>query len=176
MAKSPPIATVQQPPKLPRLSKNQKIQKRPLLHPAIASPHRSSTTQKAIYISSSSSFIATIKRVRKLLSHIESRSSSSIDFKQHSDAVLKQIEADVEKGKSRGREEEVVLKATGKAIEKCLRLAVWWLGQADVRVVVRTGSVGAVDDVVNKDDGEVGEEEGSRVRRTSCLEVGISLR
>jgi ribonuclease P/MRP protein subunit POP7 len=38
---------------------------------------------------------------------------------------------------------------------------------------VRTGSVGAVDDVVVKEGEEEGEEMGSRVRRVSCLEVGV---
>ena len=89
--------------------------------------------------------------------------------------MLQQIGDSIGKGKGRG--EEVVLKATGKAIEKCLRLAIWWMGQGDVKVMVRTGSVGAIDDVVSVGDGcDEAEEEGSRVRRTSCLEVGISLR
>ncbi len=77
-----------------------------------------------------------------------------------------------EGGKKGGpREEEVILKATGKAIEKLLRMAVWWRGQKGIRVSVRTGSAGAVDDVLGAD----GEEEGSRVRRVSCLEVRVGL-
>lgn len=68
----------------------------------------------------------------------------------------------------------MLLKGTGKAIEKVLGMVVYWQGQEDVEVRVRTGSVGAVEDVVEKGNGEeVGE---SRVRRVSCLEVGISLR
>jgi len=67
-----------------------------------------------------------------------------------------------------------MLKGTGKAIEKVLGMVVYWLGQEDVEVRVRTRSVGAVDDVVEKgSEEEVGE---SRLRRVSCLEVGISLR
>jgi ribonuclease P/MRP protein subunit POP7 len=68
------------------------------------------------------------------------------------------------------------LKATGKAIEKLLGLVVHFQSQEDVKVVVRTGSVGAVDDIVNKESVDGEEEEGSQVRRTSMLEVGISLR
>ena len=67
------------------------------------------------------------------------------------------------------------MKATGKAIEKLLSLVLHFQGQDDVKVVVRTGSVGAIDDIVNK-DGTDEEEEGSQIRRTSTLEVGISLR
>lgn len=72
-----------------------------------------------------------------------------------------------------GRGEEVVIKGTGKAIEKVLQLALYWQGQRDVKVEVRTGSVGAVDDVVSKDGEDVGE--NSRVRRVSCLEIGVRL-
>lgn len=43
--------------------------------------------------------------------------------------------------------EEVILKATNRAIEKTLGLAVFFQGQDDVRVRLRTGSVGAVDDI-----------------------------
>jgi ribonuclease P/MRP protein subunit POP7 len=41
-----------------------------------------------------------------------------------------------------------------------------------VEVRVRTASVGAVDDVVDREGGETGE---SRVRRASVLEVGVRL-
>lgn len=76
------------------------------------------------------------------------------------------------KGKN-GVGEEVILKATGKAVERLMGVAAWFQGEeggGKYRVVVRTGSVGAVDDVV----GEEGEE-GSQVRRVSCLEVGVSF-
>ncbi len=75
-------------------------------------------------------------------------------------------------GGSKAREEEVVMKATGRAVEKLLRLAVHFQGEEGLRVQVRTGSVGAVDDVVDEAGDETGE---SRVRRTSCLEVGVRL-
>jgi ribonuclease P/MRP protein subunit POP7 len=76
-------------------------------------------------------------------------------------------------GKVGVREEEVIVKATGKAIERCLQVGLWAMQQEDLRVEVRTGSVGAVDDVVEV--GEGGEVE-SRVRRVSCLEVRVRLR
>jgi len=77
--------------------------------------------------------------------------------------------------------EEVLVKATGKAIEKALRVALFFQGQEDCVVRLRTGSVGAVDDVFVEEGDADGEEEGedfpeTRVRRTSMLEVGISLR
>jgi ribonuclease P/MRP protein subunit POP7 len=90
--------------------------------------------------------------------------------KRSEQAVLNAIEEGV---KDKARKEEVLLKATGKAIEKALALAVWFQGQDDVEVVVRTSSVGAVDDIIVL-NGE--EEDTSRVRRTSSLEVAIKLR
>lgn len=66
----------------------------------------------------------------------------------------------------------MVLKATGKAIERLLQVALFFEEEEGVKVEIRTGSVGAVDDVVEKDGGETGE---SRVRRASCLEVGVRL-
>lgn len=66
------------------------------------------------------------------------------------------------------------MKGTGKAIEKVLQLALYWQQQEDVMVQIRTGSVGAIDDVVEAEGGtETGE---SRVRRVSCLELGVTLR
>jgi len=89
--------------------------------------------------------------------------------------MLDQIRADIE----RASKEEVVMKGTGKAIEKVLQLALWFQGREEYKITIRTGSVGAVDDVVRVGDvGEAAEEvvEETRVRRTSSLEVGVSLR
>lgn len=120
-----------------------------------------------------------MKRVQKLLGHIEARSTPHVKLTKNGDKeILKAIREGIEESRKGG--EEVVMKATGKAIEKALQLALWFQGQEDVVVKIRTGSVGAVDDVVMKDDG--GDEEGegeveqSRVRRASVLEVGVSLR
>lgn len=165
-------------------SPDQKIQKRPLLHAPITDPRRGASSPKIVYISASSSFIATVKRVQKLLSYVEDRAAGPLSIAGGDKKLLRDIEAGIKgKGKdgdtkSKAREEEVVMKATGKAIEKLLRLAIWWQGQDGVVVRIRTGSVGAVDDVVERGEGGEGEGivEESRVRRTSCLEVGVRLR
>jgi ribonuclease P/MRP protein subunit POP7 len=83
-------------------------------------------------------------------------------------------------GEARAKE-EVLVKATGKAIEKALRVALFFQEQEDCLVRLRTGSVGAVDDILVQEGDADGEGEGedvpeTRVRRTSMLEVGISLR
>ena len=88
------------------------------------------------------------------------------------------------KGKGKGRE-EVVLKATNRAIENVLGLALYFQGQDDCTVRLRTGSVGVVDDVVERDglvdgggEGEEEEEElpESRIRKCSVVEVAITLK
>lgn len=86
------------------------------------------------------------------------------------------------KGKGKGRE-EVVLKATNRAIENVLGLALYFQGQDDCTVRLRTGSVGVVDDVVERDGvvdgGGEGEEEElpeSRVRNCSVVEAAITLK
>ena len=95
--------------------------------------------------------------------------------------------------------EEVLLKATNKAIEKVLGLALYFQGQEDCRVRLRTASVGVVDDIVEVkkpklrrkkgdaevggndpemdiDEGEDGEElPETQIRKLSVVEVGISL-
>ena len=48
--------------------------------------------------------------------------------------------------------EEVLLKATGKAIEKVLGLGLFFQGQEDLKVSLRTGGVGAIDDIVEVDE------------------------
>jgi ribonuclease P/MRP protein subunit POP7 len=68
-----------------------------------------------------------------------------------------------------GPQEEVVVKATGRAIEKALNIALYFQKQDDCKAVLRTGEVGAVDDI------EVDGEESARVRKASVLEVGITL-
>lgn len=51
------------------------------------------------------------------------------------------------------RPEEVLIKATGKAIAKAMNLALFFQQQKDCAVVVRTGSVHAIDDIEVKRDG-----------------------
>ena len=88
---------------------------------------------------------------------------------------------------STGKEpEEVVLKATGRAIQNVLGLALFFQGQDDCRVRLRTGTVDVVDDIVESEtpqgpEMEAGEDEEeelpeSRVRKASFVEVAITLK
>ena len=54
-----------------------------------------------------------------------------------------------------GGGEAVVLKATGKAITKVMELGLWFQQREDVYAVrMRTGSVGAIDDITMDEDGD----------------------
>lgn len=90
-----------------------------------------------------------------------------------------------------GGEEVVVLKGAGRAVERCLQVGMKLMGEADLRVRLRTGSVGAVDDLVVdeevgggdgvEDAGGEGEEEveevpEARMRQVSFVEVVVGLR
>lgn len=95
--------------------------------------------------------------MRKLLALINKRTIGKVDLSDAKSDKAR-LRALGEAGKERGKEpEEVILKATNRAIEKALGMAIFFQGQADVRVRLRTGSVGAVDDVV-VDEGRVGKE------------------
>lgn len=63
--------------------------------------------------------------------------------------------------------EEVTLKATGKAIVRALEIGCYFIEQGGERVMVRTGTVEVVDDVVDKVDWGGGEEgvEGEQKKR-----------
>ena len=91
---------------------------------------------------------------------------------------LRRLTQKVEEGTSK-KTEEVLLKGTGRAIERVLGMALYFQGQQDCLVRIRTGSVGVVDDIV-QGDGE--NAEGSedlpetRVRKTSVVEIAITLK
>lgn len=70
-----------------------------------------------------------------------------------------------ERGEGEGgvgfKEEEVVVKATGKAIQKALGVGLWFQGREGYGVLIRTGTVRAIDDVeVAEDEEGGGVEEG----------------
>jgi ribonuclease P/MRP protein subunit POP7 len=142
------------------------ITKRPLLRPAIASPYASSSAQKVVYVSARTPFMSAIKRVEKLLRLADKRDVQTAtthaqknkrkrrrDGEGGEDEVMA-VARGVEKEKDRKRQaggvsgEEVLVKGTGKAISKAMEVGAWFL-QRDTEFVVRikTGSVGAVDDV-----------------------------
>ena len=133
-------------------------------------------------------FISAVKRVRKLLDEIDKRSMGKIDLVDGKGTDNQKLRRLGERtNASKGKEpEEVVLKATSKAIQNVLGLALFFQGQDDCKVRLSTGTVGLVDDIVESAAAEAavtidaGHEEEelpeSRVRKASFVEVAISLR
>jgi ribonuclease P/MRP protein subunit POP7 len=142
------------------------ITKRPLLRPAIASPYASSSAQKVVYVSARTPFMSAIKRVEKLLRLADKRDVQTATTHAQKNKRKRRRDDDgaedevmavargVEEEKDRKRRaggvsgEEVLVKGTGKAISKAMEVGTWFL-QRDTEFVVRikTGSIGAVDDV-----------------------------
>lgn len=132
-------------------------------------------------------FISAVKRVRKLLGEIDKRSMGKVDLVEGRGSDKQKLRKLGERtNASTGKEpEEVVLKATNRAIQNVLGLALFFQGQDDCRVRLRTGTVGVVDDIVESAipkgaaTVEVEEEEEelpeSRVRKASFVEVAITL-
>ncbi|MCJ1308286.1 hypothetical protein MMC25_001939 [Agyrium rufum] len=194
--KSPP-KTEYKPTKLQRLPSNARIEKRPILHPAIPSPYTNSQNPKVVYISTKTPFVSAVKRVRKLLSLMEKRNMGKIDLVDGPGMDKQKLKA---LGKRSKRSEEVLLKATSRAIEKALSLGLYFQGQGDCRIRIRTGGVSVIDDIVQKEDLGNKEDEKeveetsmatedptsesatemelpeSRIRQASTIEIGISLR
>lgn len=162
-----------------------RVQKRPIMHPPIPSPYAGADQPKVIYVSSKTPFISTVKRVRKLLSLIEKRSMGKVDLisgKGGDKEKLRALDTDGA-SKTKGRE-EVVLKATNRAIETALNLALFFQKQEDLTVRFRTGTVSVVDDIVKvastaeEAEGDDQEEDvqETQVRKICMLEVAITLK
>lgn len=91
--------------------------------------------------------------MRSLLTLIDKRAvgkSDLIDGKGSDKSKLKTIEKALESRKGKGTE-EVTLKGTGRAIEKVLALGLYFQGQDDCRIRLRTGTVGVIDDIVEEE-------------------------
>ncbi|KAK4964882.1 hypothetical protein LTR66_012214 [Elasticomyces elasticus] len=153
--------------KLPKLPPNTRVQKRPLLRPAIPSPYAGASSEKVVYISSRTPFMSAVKRAQKLLhladkravqsqtnlyrnnSRKRKRGSRDAGTAREDCDGIDEIAALVEQRRRDG--EKVVLKATGKAIEKALGIGLWFQSKEEYRVRITTGSVGAIDDIVELD-------------------------
>lgn len=156
-----------------RLPPNARVQKRPIIHAPIASPYAGAAVQKVVYVSSKTPFMSAVKRVKKLLLHVEKRATQSVDMIKRGDKEgLKRLaDASDKLGKDR---EEVLVKASGKAMAKAISVGEWFSNkEKDVpcNVEVRSSNVSVVDDIVEVDreesDGEIEAEES-----TTSLQAG----
>ncbi|KAL9114924.1 MAG: hypothetical protein Q9227_001167 [Pyrenula ochraceoflavens] len=143
--------------KQPRLPPNVKVQRRPILHPPIANPYAGANVPKVVYVSASTPVMAAVKRTEKLLDHIEKRALQGIKLpeprskdKEHGDFARQ-----LEEASSKVTKEAVYIKASGRAVEKALRIGEWFRRkESGMKVEVKTGSTVVVDDLVEVDEGE----------------------
>ncbi|PLN80695.1 Rpp20 subunit of nuclear RNase MRP and P-domain-containing protein [Aspergillus taichungensis] len=149
-----------------KIPKHARIHKRPIPHPPIASPYAGSTVPKTVYVSTSSPFMAAVKRVQKLLRQAEKRATASVDHanarKRNQQRLALVVPRAGEEEQQQKQKEEVFVKATGRAMEKALAVGRWFeeKGGEEFAVRVSTGSVLVVDDV-EEDEGAKRGEDGS---------------
>lgn len=154
-----------------------RVEKRPLLRPAIASPHAGSQAQKIVYIGTKTPFLSAVKRVEKLLHLADKRLVQGATKlakdgqgrrrrREREDDEIAAIAEAVEevkrdhKRQKRGRNgaeegplEEIVVKGTGKAIAKVLEVGLWFQQREEEYVVkLKTGSVSSIEDVSYEKD------------------------
>jgi ribonuclease P/MRP protein subunit POP7 len=168
-----------------KCSADARIEKRPLLRPPIPPPHANASTPKVVYIQRSTPFMSAVSRVRSLLRKIDQRSGQSARDKTRrakGDRILAAARCTV----AEASREEVVVRGSGRAIEKVLQLAAWFTereASEGVRVKLSTESACAIDDIIlQRSDttpdpapqGDAGQLPESRVRQVSVLEAKIS--
>jgi ribonuclease P/MRP protein subunit POP7 len=155
----------------PRLPPNTTIQRRPLNHAPIASPYAGASVQKVVYVSRSTPLMAAVKRAKGLLTHIEKRAMQDVDITRGKEG-LKKLAAASEALGTNG--EEVVVKASGRAIEQALKVGEWFKskeGELACKVEVRTGSLQVVDDLVEAH----GDEEDGVEEVADCAETDVEF-
>ncbi|CEJ55973.1 hypothetical protein PMG11_02200 [Penicillium brasilianum] len=135
---------------LVKLPKYAKVEKRPIPHAPVASPYAGASVPKIVYVSSGTPFMSAVKRVQKLLRQAEKRATANISLEDGRKTEQQKL---AELAKVAEKQEEVFVKATGRAIEKALNVGKWFEEkEAEYTVRVKTGSVLVVDDVVEDEE------------------------
>ena len=144
MVKAPePASTRTRIKKLRRLPANVRVEKRPLIRPSIPPPNAGKKSAKIVFVGSNTPFVSALQRVKKLLHRIEQREiQSDLALSKHRRPAPRETKLE---------SEPVFIKGTGKSIEKVLGLALA-LQKSDLSVEIRTGTVAAVDDLVEDPD------------------------
>lgn len=106
--------------------------------------------------------MSAVKRVQKLLRQAEKRATAGINLEDTRKTEQQKL---AELSKAADKREEVFLKATGRAIEKALKVGKWFEEkEAEYSVKVNTGSVLVVDDIVEDEDRKEKEEEKKKAQ------------
>jgi ribonuclease P/MRP protein subunit POP7 len=157
---------------LTRIPPTYRIHKRPIPHAPVVSPYAGAHVPKIVYVGSKTPFMSAIKRVQKLLHLAERRAMAPlVDEKakkrrQHTSQQHQHGKRRDQEGGGGGeekvvleeclrklRQEKVLIKATGRAIEKALSLGSWFQEKTqEYEVSIRTGSVCVVDDIVRLEE------------------------
>ncbi|KAK6515352.1 hypothetical protein TWF506_007694 [Arthrobotrys conoides] len=136
------------------LPKNAKLVKRQLPRPL--PPSRLSADPKTVYVSTRSPFVSTVKRVRKALAVFKDQSKVSVASGGRQKRAFQRRQEHSGHNKvgpatataiTDDKSKYVTIKATGKAIEKVLGLGLYFQGQKDTSVEIRTGTIETTDDV-----------------------------
>ncbi|KAL2022960.1 hypothetical protein VTK56DRAFT_4175 [Thermocarpiscus australiensis] len=184
--------------KLPPIPKGSRIQKRPLPYPPpssrarnalppdvrvadpdgyIAPPRAAHTV--VIKVAANATFMSLVKRVRKALENGPQKTKglsltariAALDVRR-SAARSGGPAATTTRGPIQDALDDVVLVATGRAIQKAVDVGGFFTRERDLVVLMRTRTLQAIDDVVVEDE-NADVEDQVRVRNLSCLEVGI---
>lgn len=169
-----------------------KVEKRPLLRPPITSQYANADVPKVVYVSMKTPFMSAVKRVQKLLAQAEKRLAQSAADQvsnrpkySHANDEITDIErVAATMAANKHDQDEIVLKATGKAIAKALSLALWFQQRVEYNVRIETGTVGAIDDIVPPEDAPEDEDQNmkdeeedipeSRIRFASTIQIFVS--
>lgn len=89
--------------------------------------------------------MSALKRVHQLLNHIEKRATQSEVVRLQNRRYKRSYVKD--EVTHEGNKEVVIVKATGKAIDKALGLALFLQEQSEYVIDIRTSSVAAIDDI-----------------------------
>ncbi|KAL2256139.1 hypothetical protein VTK26DRAFT_2123 [Humicola hyalothermophila] len=145
-----------------------------------------------IKVASSATFMSLVKRVRKALEKAgpqrwngrgggqQQQQQPATTLAARVAALKNDIRANNNKpGVVEDALDDVVLVATGRAIQKAVEVGGFFTRERELVVLVRTRTLRAIDDIVvgggdQHEDGDAGgEEDQVRVRNLSCVEVGI---
>ncbi|KAK3367321.1 Rpp20 subunit of nuclear RNase MRP and P-domain-containing protein [Lasiosphaeria ovina] len=189
--------------KLPPIPKGFRIQKRPLPRQSLShlsrdgvpdadgympGPRASHTV--VINVTAKTPFMSLVKRVRKALENGPEKTKglslatrmAALQTVQRNDS--NNARADGGSASSAGflsdSLDDVVMVATGRAIQKAVEIGAFFTREKELLVVPRTRSLAVIDDIVLDDDtlsgGEADGEDQVRVRNISALEIGIRWR
>ena len=170
---------------LHRLPTNTTVRRRPINHAPIADIHAGAHVPKCVYVSRRTPVMAAVKRVKKILREIERRvvrgaMGGRVAGGKRGDNGVGMAQGIAKANEALRKErEEVLVKASGRAMEQALRIGEWFRSKEKevlCDVVVRTSSVNVVDDIVEiEKENEIledGEGQTSILDESKMIECG----